>query len=82
MMDIQQYMSDVGRRARAAARLMARATTAAKNEALLAMADAIDQASTTLTRENERDLEAGRDAGLDEALLDRLMLNAHRIGHG
>jgi len=79
MMGIQEYMNDVGVRARRAARHMARATTAAKNSALLAMADAIEKASATLVEENARDLKAGRASGLDEALLDRLALNAERI---
>ena len=49
MMDIKQYMTDLGRRARKAARVVARAETAAKNTALEAMADAIerDEALTT-----------------------------------
>ena len=78
-MDIQQYMNNVGARARSAARDLARASTAAKNRALLAMADAIDAATTTLVDENARDLDAGRQAGLDAALLDRLTLDAGRI---
>jgi len=78
-MDIQQYMGEVGNRARGAARQVARASTAAKNEALLAMAAAIEQASASLIAENGRDMEAGRTAGLDAALLDRLELNAERI---
>jgi len=78
-MDIQQYMNDVGARARGAAREMARATTAVKNRALLAMAAAIDAATATLVEENARDLDAGTRAGLDEALLDRLALDAGRV---
>ena len=72
-MDIQQYMGEVGRRARVAARVMASASTAAKDEALLAMAAAIEQAGDTLITENARDMEAGR-----AALLDRLELNNER----
>jgi len=79
MMDIQQYMNTVGQRARRAARDMAKATTAAKNQALLAMADAIDAATSRLVSENARDLEAGREQGLDDALLDRLALDAGRV---
>jgi glutamate-5-semialdehyde dehydrogenase len=78
-MDIQQYMHNVGGRARRAARETARATTAAKNRALQAMAEAIDAATATLVAENGRDLEAGRDQGLDDALLDRLALDAGRV---
>jgi glutamate-5-semialdehyde dehydrogenase len=78
-MDIQQYMRNVGERARCAAREMARATTGAKNRALLAMAEAIDAATTTLIAANARDLDAGRAEGLDDALLDRLALDAGRV---
>ncbi len=72
-------MRDVGRRARAAARDMARASTAAKNQALAAIADAIDGAHDELLAANARDLAAARERGLAEALLDRLTLNAARI---
>jgi len=78
-MDIQQYMIAVGINARAAARQLARATTGMKNTALIAMADAIEAASATLVSENTRDLDAGRQHGLDDALLDRLALNPERI---
>ncbi|WP_317622929.1 glutamate-5-semialdehyde dehydrogenase [Thiohalobacter sp.] len=72
-------MQAVGERARAASRRMGVASTAAKNAALLAMADAIEADAERLKVENARDLEAGRARGLDEALLDRLALNDARI---
>jgi glutamate-5-semialdehyde dehydrogenase len=77
--DIRQYMQDLGERARRAAAAMSRAETAAKNAALTAMATAIEQARDHLIAENRKDLDAGRRDGLDDALLDRLMLNAERI---
>ncbi len=78
-LDIRKTMQDVGMRARRAAAHMSRAETAAKDTALLAMAAAIDQARDRLIAENARDIDAGRKAGLDDALLDRLTLNAERI---
>ena len=78
-MDITEYMLDVGRRARAAARVLARADSGAKNAALLAVADALQASSATLMTQNQQDLRAGKEQGLDEALLDRLMLNVERI---
>jgi len=78
-LDIRKTMQDVGMRARRAAVHMSRAETAAKDAALFAMAAAIDQARDRLIAENARDLDAGRKAGLDDALLDRLTLNAERI---
>jgi glutamate-5-semialdehyde dehydrogenase len=77
--DVAAYMVEVGRRARAAGRALARAETGAKNAALLAMADAIDAAAETLKAENAKDLEAGRKNGLDAAMLDRLTLDDARI---
>jgi glutamate-5-semialdehyde dehydrogenase len=77
--DIKRYMQDVGQRARAAARVMARAETAAKDAALLAMAAEIERQTETLIGVNRKDLDAGKSQGLDEALLDRLELNAARI---
>ena len=72
-------MTDTGRKARAAARLMARAVTAEKNAALVAMADAIDQSGKALITANGKDLAAATGKGLDEALLDRLALNEAHI---
>jgi glutamate-5-semialdehyde dehydrogenase len=77
--DVPAYMQAVGRRARAASRVIGRAETRQKNDALLAIAAAIEAASERLVSENARDLAAGRLQGLDEALLDRLELNAARI---
>ena len=79
MTDIKDYMQRVGRQARAAAKHMARAETAAKNAALQAMAALIDERSQQLVAANQADLEAARAQGLDEALLDRLTLNAKGV---
>ncbi len=77
--DGAEYMLQVGRQARTAARAIGRADTAAKNRALLAIADRILAAEKQLTAANKLDLQAGRDNGLDEALLDRLTLTPARI---
>jgi glutamate-5-semialdehyde dehydrogenase len=79
MIDVPAYMQAVGQRARAASRVVGRAGTSEKNAALLAIAAAIEAASERLVSENARDLAAGRQQGLDAALLDRLELNAARI---
>ncbi|MCS3903961.1 glutamate-5-semialdehyde dehydrogenase [Methylohalomonas lacus] len=78
-MDISSTMQDIGRRARAAARLMARAEAGVKNNALEAIATAIETGADALIAANQQDLEAGRQSGLDAALLDRLELTAARI---
>jgi glutamate-5-semialdehyde dehydrogenase len=73
--DIKTYMHDVGRRARAASRLMARAATHDKNAALLAIADALQSSKSAVLAANARDVEAGKAGGLDAALLDRLTIS-------
>ncbi|WP_295802772.1 glutamate-5-semialdehyde dehydrogenase [uncultured Microbulbifer sp.] len=69
----------MGRAARAAARLMARADTGTKNRALKAIAAELDARRGELAAANARDMQQGRDNGLDAALLDRLELNDARI---
>jgi glutamate-5-semialdehyde dehydrogenase len=78
-MNIQTYMTQLGQRARAAARVLARATTAQKNAALLAMAEAMERDANVIIAANQKDLDAGRKSGLDAAMLDRLALNGERI---
>ncbi len=73
------YMTELGQNARRASRVIARATTAVKNAALLATVDAIEAASETLVAANELDLQAARDSGLDDAMLDRLALTPSRL---
>jgi glutamate-5-semialdehyde dehydrogenase len=79
MMDIQQYMETLGRAARAAARQMARASTAAKNAALLAMAAEIRARQAELLAANAADVAAARANGLEPAMLDRLTLTTKGI---
>ncbi|WP_035061585.1 glutamate-5-semialdehyde dehydrogenase [Andreprevotia chitinilytica] len=78
-MDIKNYMQDVGRRARAASRDMAKASTAAKNAALNAIADAILRDAAALKAANEQDMVQARADGLEPALLDRLQLSDKSI---
>jgi len=77
--EVPRYMAELGRRARTAARAMGRAETGAKNAALEAMAAAVEASADTLRQENARDLQAARDNGLSDALLDRLELSPERI---
>jgi glutamate-5-semialdehyde dehydrogenase len=73
-MNIIDYMNDLGRNARAASRVLAAASTAQKNDALLAIADALVAKTEFLVTENEKDLVAGKANGLDDAMIDRLRL--------
>ncbi len=77
--DIQAYMTGLGRQARSAARALARASTAAKNEALLATARHIDASRLELAEQNEKDLERARRMALEPSLLDRLTLDDSRV---
>lgn len=79
MTDIEDYMQQLGARARAASHDIAKASTGQKNRALLAIADAIDSSRAALLAANRRDLEAGALKALDAALLDRLELTPARI---
>jgi glutamate-5-semialdehyde dehydrogenase len=72
-------MQKVGQQARAAARVLARADTGKKNAALIAIATSLRTNAEQLKQENAKDLEQGREKGLDEALLDRLALTDARI---
>jgi len=79
MTDVAVYMASVGRRARAAARQVARADTAAKNQALAAIATDLDEQRESLAAANSVDLKTGAAKGLDAALLDRLELTPARV---
>jgi glutamate-5-semialdehyde dehydrogenase len=73
-------VSDLCLRAREAARLLAATDTATKDRALHAIADALEARTDEILEANARDLEAGRENGLSEALMDRLALDAGRVG--
>jgi glutamate-5-semialdehyde dehydrogenase len=79
-MTLSEQMTGLAKAARAASRNVAALTTAEKNGCLLAMADAILRDTEVIQAANARDLEAGTAAGLTTAMLDRLKLEAKRIG--
>jgi glutamate-5-semialdehyde dehydrogenase len=78
--DVAAYMRSLGEKARRASNVLAGATTAEKNAALLAIAAAIEASRAELGAANAEDLAAARQQGLDSALLDRLELDDRRIG--
>jgi len=78
-LDLAAYMREVGEQARAAARIVARAPTSAKDAALEAAAAAIDRGARELLAANAGDVAASRAAGDDEAFVDRLALNPERL---
>ena len=72
-------LEEIGKKAKQAARALCLATTEQKNDALLAMAEALTARQDTILIANASDLQAGREAGLSQALLDRLLLTPQRI---
>ena len=78
-MDIKHYMRTLGKNARTASRSMAAADTAAKNNALLAIATALDSNRSEVLSANSEDMKQGERDGLESALLDRLSLNEDRV---
>ena len=78
-MDVQTYMQGVGRQARAAARLIARADTATKNRVLTATAQAIERSSQALLSANALDVAEARQKKLADAAIDRLILTPKTI---
>ncbi|GAA3876519.1 glutamate-5-semialdehyde dehydrogenase [Celeribacter arenosi] len=78
--DIHQMMSDIGRRAKAAAAELSYAPSEAKSAALLASADAIWARRAEILAANDKDMEFGRQKGLTDAMMDRLKLDEGRVG--
>ena len=72
-------VSELCRAAKSAARELAALDTATKDRALLAIADALEARTDEIVEANARDLEAGREAGLSDALMDRLALDGRRV---
>jgi glutamate-5-semialdehyde dehydrogenase len=77
--DVAAMMQDMGLRARAAARRLALAPTAAKDAALAAMAEAILNARAAILAANAADVEQAKAAGMAPAMIDRLTLDDERI---
>ena len=70
---------NLGKRAKTAARQLARVSTAEKNRALSLMADEIEARSAFLIAENRKDLELAKTSGVSNAVLDRITLDAGRV---
>ena len=78
-MNIQNYMQTLGQQAKNAARILSHTDTNSKNRALIAIANALEENKANLIAENQKDLDAGKANGLDDASLDRLMLSAKTV---
>ncbi len=76
---IQEMMQDIGKRARAASRAMARASSAQKNQALLHIASAVRQKANEIQKMNQVDVERAKANGQDAAFVDRLTMTSKTI---
>jgi glutamate-5-semialdehyde dehydrogenase len=78
-MEVQAVMTEMGRSARAAARVLASSSVEQRNEALLQIRAEIAAGRDAILAANEMDLEQGRESGLEAALLDRLALTPAQL---
>jgi glutamate-5-semialdehyde dehydrogenase len=79
MEDIKTYMHRVGQQARAASRMMAQASTGAKNQALENIADTLVAQTAALLEANAKDVVAAKANGMDAASVDRLTLTEKTV---
>jgi glutamate-5-semialdehyde dehydrogenase len=77
--DIKAYMKSIGANASHASRILAKASTTTKNDALTKIAFALEENKTNLLIANSQDMNNARTHGLDAAMLDRLALSESRI---
>ncbi|MBR89916.1 MAG: glutamate-5-semialdehyde dehydrogenase [Verrucomicrobiales bacterium] len=78
-MSLTEQMSELASGSKKASRLLTRISTDDKNACLMAMASAIEDNSSTIQQANTIDMAAGREMGLSQAMLDRLLLTDERI---
>lgn len=77
--DMRQQLLELGKAARAAATVLAKASTQAKDEALMAAAKTMRKNQGAILHANKTDMEEAQDRELTEAMLDRLLLTEDRI---
>ena len=74
------YLNNIGQNAKDASKVLATASSETKNKALAAMAKALEDNAEKIIAGNNEDIANGSNAGLSDAMLDRLMLDKERIG--
>ncbi|MBM1312396.1 glutamate-5-semialdehyde dehydrogenase [Sulfitobacter mediterraneus] len=77
--NIPALMADIGARAKAASAALASANAERKHAALISAAETVWQRRAEIIAANAKDLDYGRDKGLSDAMMDRLMLNEERV---
>lgn len=78
-MDLKKYVFDKAIEARAGARVLAKASSKQKNEALVRMAEALKKRAKELISANKKDIQYAKGKGLSKAMIDRLTLNEKRV---
>ena len=78
-MTIEEEMRKIGEKARDAAFILKNASTDLKNKALVKMADKLEEQSEKIITENKKDLDNAKKDGLEQAKIDRLVLNTTKI---
>jgi len=78
-MDFDNYIVNIGKRAKDASRIMVTISTDMKNNALLNMAEALINSKDIIIKANAKDMEWGTKNNLSVAMLDRLMIDQQRI---
>ena len=79
MSQTAEYVKEVGRRAKAAARVFGQCGAARRDKALLAIADALEEGVEEILQANAQDLEAADQNGMRDSLKDRLRLTPQRV---
>jgi glutamate-5-semialdehyde dehydrogenase len=77
--EIERYIDQLGRQARAAARALATASTSARNAALAAAGELLRERQSEILEANRKDVDRARDDGRPDAFIDRLGLTGDRI---
>ena len=78
-MTANTYLNDIGMKSKEASKVLSVASSETKNKALALMAEALEENAAQIIENNAKDIENGRNAGLSDAMLDRLMLDNERI---
>ena len=77
--EVKLELISMGKAAKQAAFQLATTSTAKKNEALAIIADELEAKADVILAANAKDIAKGRESGMSEALLDRLLLNPERL---
>ncbi|CAM2855053.1 glutamate-5-semialdehyde dehydrogenase [Salinicoccus roseus] len=77
--DMNDILKDMGMAAKSSAKALRKSSTGEKNEALLAMAEALEANKAFILEENKKDMMHSKEAGYQDAMVERLALNESRI---